>query len=122
MVSASSSGEVGNDRSGPLAISPDGRFVTYGSWAFNLVAGDTNGLSDIFVYDQVLGITLRVSITPDGMQGNGTSWGPAIAAGGRTVSFWARADNLVAGDNNGEEDVFVSKWRLFQAYLPIAAH
>jgi Tol biopolymer transport system component len=120
LVSASSSGEVGNDRSGPLAISPDGRYVTFGSWAFNLVEGDNNGLSDIFIHDQVLGITVRVSITPDGTQGNETSWGPAIAAGGQTVAFWARADNLVVGDNNGEEDVFVSKWRLFQAYLPVA--
>jgi Tol biopolymer transport system component len=120
LVSASSSGEVGNDRSGPLAISPDGRYVTFGSRAFNLVAGDTNGQSDVFVHDQLLGITLRVSITPDGTQGNETSWGPAIAADGQTVAFWARTDNLVIGDNNGTEDVFVSQWRLFQSYLPIA--
>jgi Tol biopolymer transport system component len=121
VVSASSGGEVGNDGCGVLAISPDGRYVTYGSRASNLVEGDTNGQADVFVHDHILGITLRVSITPDGTQGNETSWGPAIAAGGQTVAFWARASNLVVGDNNGAEDVFVSQWQLFQAYLPVTA-
>jgi Tol biopolymer transport system component len=121
MVSVNSSGENGNDRSGVLAISPDGRYVTFGSQASNLVAGDTNGGSDIFVHDHILGITLRISITPSGIQGNDTIWGPAITDGGRTVAFWARADNLVDGDNNEEIDVFVSQWRLFQTFLPIFA-
>jgi Tol biopolymer transport system component len=120
VVSASSTGEIGNDGCGLLAISPDGRYVTYGSRASNLVEGDTNGQSDVFVHDHILGITLRVSITPDGTQGNETSWGPAIASGGKTIAFWARADNLVVGDNNEAEDVFVSQWHLFEAYLPIA--
>ena len=89
------------------AISPDGRWVVFDSQASNLVAGDTNGTSDAFVYDQQTGTTARVSVGPGGAQGNGSSYGRGISADGRWVVFASSASNLVAGDTNGSADVFV---------------
>jgi Tol biopolymer transport system component len=81
--------------------------VAFASYARNLVAGDTNGQSDIFVYDRATSQIERVSVASDGTQSNDTSWAPAISADGRYVAFVSHASNLVNGDTNGDEDVFV---------------
>src|SRR5436309_246808 len=71
-VSVASDGTQGNDGVvGDDAISADGRYVAFDSYASNLVAGDTNGTYDIFVRDTVSGSTTRVSVASDGTQGNG---------------------------------------------------
>src|SRR5438093_242361 len=89
------------------ALSGDGRLVAFQSDATNLVAGDTNGATDVFVHDRQTGTTERVSVASGGRQGNGTSAGPALSADGRFVAFYSTATNLVAGDTNGATDVFV---------------
>ena len=89
------------------AISADGRFVAFVSFATNLVPGDTNDATDVFVRDRQTGTTRRVSLGPGGVQGNGGSAGPAISANGRFVAFFSAATNLVPGDTNGTADVFV---------------
>jgi hypothetical protein len=89
------------------SISADGRFVTFASYADNLVSGDTNAMEDIFVHDLQTGQTSRVSIASDGSQGNGQSSGPAISADGRYVAFYSEADNLVSNDTNDSFDIFV---------------
>jgi hypothetical protein len=81
--------------------------VTYYSYASNLVAGDTNGSSDVFVRDLQLQTTERVSVDSGGTQGNGYSHLPSISADGRFVAYESNAPNLVAGDTNGAGDVFV---------------
>ena len=106
-VSVASSGVQGNGRSCCPSISADGRFVAFASEASNLVPGDTNGAWDVFVYDRQTGEITRVSVASDGAQGNGDSGGPAISADGRFVAFYSSASNLVPGDTNGVEDVFV---------------
>ena len=73
----------------------------------NLVVGDTNGNVDVFVRDLVLGVSTRVSVDSAGVQGNDGSRPPAISADGRFVAFTSTASNLVPGDTNGIEDVFV---------------
>lgn len=88
-------------------ISADGRYVAFVSEAANLVAGDTNGVADVFVRDRQLGITERVSITSGGDQADGASDWPGISAGGRYVVFVSVAAHLVAGDTNGVADIFV---------------
>jgi Tol biopolymer transport system component len=93
--------------SGPSAISADGRYVAFESYASNLVAGDTNGQWDAFVRDRVTGATTRVSVASDGAQANNDSSAPVISADGRFVAFYSVASNLVAGDTNGKKDVFV---------------
>jgi len=107
-VSISPNGEQGNDWSSyKPSISADGRYVAFASAATNLVAEDTNGNLDIFVHDRQTHQTTRVSITSGGRQGNGDSWEPGISADGRYVAFRSGASNLVAGDTNGYEDIFV---------------
>jgi Tol biopolymer transport system component len=96
-VSISSSGVQANDESKQVAISADGRFVTFSSAASNLVDGDTNGYDDIFVRDRVAGTTTRVSDAPGGVQANRQSEWPSISADGRYVAFASRANNLLAG-------------------------
>jgi hypothetical protein len=109
-VSVSSGGVQGNGNSshfGTPAISADGRFVAFKSDATNLVPGDTNNASDIFVRDRQTGTTERVSVGSGGAQGNNISFSPAISADGRVVAFESAAANLVPGDTNGSIDVFV---------------
>ncbi|MFJ5693865.1 DNRLRE domain-containing protein [Arthrobacter sp. NPDC093125] len=108
-VSVASDGTQANSESGPAEISADGRYVAFESTASNLVPGDTNNSSDVFVHDRNTGSMERVSVAGDGTQANGTigsSW-PAISADGRYVAFQSFAPNLVPGDTNGQDDVFV---------------
>ncbi len=100
----------GREADGPSftpAISGDGRYVAFASAGSTLVAGDTNGVEDVFVYDRLARTTERVSLSSAGEQGNGDSYGPAISADGRYVAFTSAASNLTPGDGNGELDVFV---------------
>ena len=94
------------------ALSQDGRYVAFEADFTNLVAGDTNNVSDIFVYDNFSKTTAQVSI-PDGIgvgaQGNSDSTEPAITPDGRYVAFNSNASNLVAtpSDTNLASDVYV---------------
>ena len=106
-VSVGPGGQQSNDFSFDPAISADGRFVAFWSRASNLVAGDTNGHTDVFVRDRKLQVTRRVSVGPGGQQANKNSFDPAISAHGRFVAFRSHASNLVAGDTNNRIDVFV---------------
>ncbi len=106
-VSVASDGTEGNDTSDDPTISADGRFVAFRSDASNLVPGDTNGFTDIFVHDRQTGETTRVSIASDGTEANGSGSAPNISANGRFVAFYSYATNLVPGDTNSETDIFV---------------
>jgi len=108
-VSMASGGAQGNGQSGTHrpAISADGRFVAFPSDASNLVPGDTNGVTDVFVHDRQSGQTTRVSVASDGTGGDGDSWFPSLSADGRFVAFQSDAGNLVADDTNGMRDIFV---------------
>ncbi len=105
-VSVSSDGTEGNSASQDAAVSADGRFVAFQSFATNLVPGDTNGNTDIFVHDRETGATERVSVASDGTQGNLFSENPAVNSDGRFVAFQSRATNFVPGDTT-TWDVFV---------------
>jgi Tol biopolymer transport system component len=75
--------------------------VTFESEATNLVAGDENGVSDIFVRDNIRGVTTRMSVSSAGSDSDGSSTTPALSADGRFVVFESQADNLAPGDTNG---------------------
>src|SRR4051794_12483462 len=115
-VSVSSTGVQGNgDSTGP-AFSADGHVVAFVSDANDLVPGDTNGNhcrpgflcgDDVFVRDLATRATERVSVSSGGAQGNDVSFSPAVSTDGRFVAFRSFASNLVPGDTNATDDVFV---------------
>jgi Tol biopolymer transport system component len=107
LVSHRPSGGQGNGDSDNPSLSSDGHFVAYESHATNLVAGDPNFYSHIFVLDRVLDVTECDSVTPGGVPGNNGSETPAISADGRFVAFASSASDLVVGDTTTFEDVFV---------------
>lgn len=106
-VSVASDGTQANGLSWSSSISADGRYVAFYSTANNLVSGDTNSQTDIFVRDRTTGSTARVSVASDGTQANGGSYNPSISADGRFVAFESDASNLVNGDTNDLQDIFV---------------
>lgn len=89
------------------SLSSDGRYVAFSSSAPDLVAGDTNGVTDVFLRDRTSGVTTRLSLSSSGIEGNGLSLHPAISADGLYVAFVSEATNLVSGDTNGVKDIFV---------------
>ncbi|MBI3784003.1 MAG: hypothetical protein HY270_11440, partial [Deltaproteobacteria bacterium] len=107
VASVDSSGIEGNNNSFSPVASANGRYVAFHSNATNLVPGDTNAASDVFVHDRQTGVTERVSVDSSGAQGNGASSFPKISDDGRYVAFVSSASNLVAGDTNGQSDAFV---------------
>ena len=108
LVSLSLDGTAGaNDDCIPEGISTNGRYLLFESAASNLIPGDTNDASDIFVRDLSAGTTLLVSAVADGSVGNGPSRDASITPDGRFVVFVSAASNLVPGDTNGIEDVFI---------------
>jgi hypothetical protein len=111
-VSVDSTGGQSNDHSDGISVSADGRIVAFYSWASNLVSGDTNGVSDVFVHDRTSGITTRRSVDSSGAEGNGESFGITMSADGQVVSFSSSATNLVGNDTNGVMDAFVRDERM----------
>jgi Tol biopolymer transport system component len=99
--------EQPNQWSHAPALSGDGRLVVFLSEASNLVAGDTNGLLDVFVYDRDTGLVELVSIGHDGSPANGEPSRPSISPDGRYVAFNSTASNLVPDDTNAHQDVFL---------------
>jgi len=81
--------------------------VTFQSEANNLVSGDTNDLTDIFVYDLSNNTIRRASVSSAGAQGNNLSVNPSINGDGSLISFDSDASTLVQGDTNDVGDVFL---------------
>ncbi|MFF3950685.1 S8 family serine peptidase [Streptomyces sp. NPDC001902] len=106
-VSVASDGTQGNGLSSAPALSADGRYAVFNSEADNLVPGDTNNTTDVFVRDRQTGTTSRISQGADGGPGDGASREQSVSADGRYVAFQSAAGNLVPGDTDGELDVFV---------------
>ncbi|HTC81100.1 MAG TPA: hypothetical protein VK848_06165 [Acidimicrobiia bacterium] len=122
-VSVDSGGAQGNEGSFTPSISADGRYVAFASEATNLVRGDTNGATDIFVHDRETGRTTRVTVASDGTQVNGDSFTPSISGDGRFVAFTTDAGNVVAGDDNRASDVFVHDGQTGRTVLvSVASH
>jgi hypothetical protein len=108
LASVAADGGVPSDPSINASISDDGRYVAYASASGDIVVGDTNFIDDVFVRDRTDNITTRVSVGVGGANANAFSSWPSLDASGSTVAFASRASNLVAGDANGKNDVFVA--------------
>jgi len=97
----------GNATSIHCAISGDGRYVAFHSFATNLAPGDANGFGDVFVRDRQNGTTALVSLGTTGFSGDGPSFRGSFSSDGRYLAFASLAADLVVGDSNGKMDVFV---------------
>jgi Tol biopolymer transport system component len=106
-VSVDSSGAEANGASLNPSISADGRFVAFETLATNLVAGDTNASWDIFVHDRLGGSTTLVSLTDRGTPSNASSLASSISGDGSRVAFKSIATDMVEGDGNGVQDIFL---------------
>lgn len=106
-ISVSTAGAQGTGQSADAHISEDGNLVAFTSNAFELVANDANGVSDIFVRNVAAGTTTRVSTSTLGGDAELDSTTPVISGNGRYVAFLSMASNLVANDGNGARDVFL---------------
>jgi Tol biopolymer transport system component len=105
-VSVTSTGKQTNGAQGPVSMSADGRYVSFESDAWNIVSGDTNLVTDIFVRDMQTHKTTRASVSSSGGQADAFSHAAVIAANGSTIAFESDADNLVTGDTNQTTDIF----------------
>jgi len=105
-ISVDENGAEGRFGSRSPVMSDDGRFVAFRTGSA-LVAADTNGRPDIYVRDMVQGTIERVSVATDGTQGTGYCDDPAISGDGRYVVFQSGSSELVAGDTNERDDVFI---------------
>jgi Tol biopolymer transport system component len=109
-VRASVDGAGNQTTDGPswsAAINEDCRYIAFQTSASNLVPGDSNGSFDVFVHDQQSGETERVSVDSQGRQAGGASGSPKLSSDARYVAFYSTAEDLVVGDDNHEDDVFV---------------
>jgi Tol biopolymer transport system component len=108
-VSVSETGLQSDSASSSPSLSADGTRIAFASAATNLVTGDRNGETDVFVRDTVAGTTILVSPGLGGNRTDGPSLRPSINADGTRVAFGSDATNLVAGDSPqaADWDVFV---------------
>lgn len=111
LVSSNSSGQQGQTVSSQPSATADGQLVAFNSLSTNLVPGDTNGRSDVFVKDRRSGALERVSTTSSGEQGDGSAERASISADGRYVVFSVTSTNVVPGDANGGVQDVVRKDR-----------
>lgn len=105
-LEAASQRAAGQSKAG-VSVSETGRYVAFDSESALLVTGDTNARDDVFVIDRATGITERVSTGFGGAEPNGSSGSPTLTPDGRYVAFESWADNLVPGDTNGVQDVYL---------------
>jgi hypothetical protein len=108
-ISVSSTGAESNAASRNPSIDQTGYLIAYESDASNLVADDTNQVTDVFVYQQTYATTVRASVSSAGVQGDKASFSPSmgdpVGVGG-IVAFASEATNLVSGDTNLMTDIF----------------
>jgi Tol biopolymer transport system component len=116
-ISVSADGRQADGDSYAPDMSADGRYVVFTSDADNLVDEDTNDGSDVFVHDRLTGQTTRVSIASSGEQANSGSSEAQLSDDGHYVVFSSSATNLVGGDSNEAEDIFIHDQETGQTVL-----
>ena len=99
-VSVNNSGDPANSAAAGVSVSGDGRYAVFESFADNLVAGDTNSKTDIFLHDRQNGITRRISVSTTGDEGDDASYDAQISDDGSTVVFTSDADTFLPGATN----------------------
>jgi hypothetical protein len=134
-ISTGPNGMAANGPSSAPAVSGDNRktrLAAFQSDATNLVAGDTNGATDVFVWSRPKGheglalpkgsgSLARASVTNAGGEANGPSRNPSldgsVTALPHCVAFESDASNMAPGDADTATDVFVRDLRSKKTYL-----
>jgi hypothetical protein len=106
-VTEGPNGEQFNAESRVGQSADSGRKYIFSTRASNVVAGDTNGASDIFMKDLVTGEVKLLSKGRNGQPANGDSDSPSVNLGGDRIIFQSTASNLVPSDTNGRSDIFL---------------
>ncbi|MEV7192522.1 hypothetical protein AB0N81_12080 [Streptomyces sp. NPDC093510] len=108
-VSVKSNGKASHGVVREVSLSPDGRYVVFTSTADDLVRDDPNDLDDVFLHDRDTGRTQRISPTGASYDGLRThlTYDPAVSGDGRYIAYASGAEDLVAGDTNKRDDVFL---------------
>lgn len=107
LISISSASVKGSASSTQQSVSADGRYVVFRSASSNLVSGDTNGSSDVFLRDRSTGTTSLVSVSSNGTQANYGGDSPSISYDGRYVVFTTNATNLDTSDTYPGADIYL---------------
>lgn len=106
-LSVNAEGLTGDSDSPMPAISGNGRYIAFSSYASDLVTNDTNQVADIFLYDQQTYTRSLITNGLDGSPSNGNSFNPVLSEDGRWIAFESEASNLVTDDTNQSFDIFV---------------
>jgi len=117
IVSRAADPSTGHGQGSGPSVSADGRYVAFQSWANDLVPGDINGQTDVFVHDRKKGTTVLASVSTAGVQGEKDSVRPCISGNGRYVVFESRSSSLVAGGTNGQIQIFAHDLETHQTTL-----
>lgn len=108
LLSVNNAGTVAaNGGSFSPRLTPDGRYVVFGTRATDLIPGKTSTVHDLVLRDLVAGTKELVSVTPANTGGNGDSFVSSMTDDGRFIAFDSTASNLHAADASGSRDVFV---------------
>lgn len=107
VVSVGATDVAGNDHSTLPMISSDGTLVAFQSSATNLVPGDSNAKTDVFVRDNLAGTTARLSVGPVGQQSNMHCSRPAISGDGTVVVFESQTSALTPETSNHGTNIIV---------------
>ncbi len=107
LISDNPDGTPGNGDSYEGQVTPNGRYVVFDTRASNLGVNFTASDFQIVLRDRKEGTNFLVSHGAAGEAGNGDSWDPCISANGRWIVFYSSADNLVTGDLDGTDDLFL---------------
>lgn len=101
-------GELWEDAWVP-ALSADGAVVSFASGDAGIVGGDTNHFQDAFAAPLDGSPIERVNVASDGAQASEGLTSPytSLSSNGRFVVFMDVSSNLVPGDGNAQDDVFV---------------
>ncbi len=107
LISKSAAGVAGNGSSAAVTLSSDGRYVCFQSDASNLVRGDNNQLTDIFVFDRQTQTMVRISNGMAGEEPNSANRRPSISEDGRFVAFDSSATNLTTTPTNNFNQAYL---------------
>jgi Tol biopolymer transport system component len=127
LVSRAFDGGVSSGASGSTRLADGGRYAVFTSSGTDLVRGSTTTNSDVYRRDLRTGTTIQISVRPNGAPSKGPgSQSTDVSADGDVVAFASYDSDLVAGDHDGELDLFVrtvstAKTRLVSPGLPSGA-